>query len=803
MEFVVIGYSRSRDGCGRGVLALFGLCLLGLAFLLGTRALAAGEGENELKNSLGITLRLLPAGRYERGDPDSSRNFSKDHTEFNTAEDARPVHPVVLTRPFYLATTEVTVGQFRKFVAASGYKTTAEQTERGAVGWDPQPPADRPRQLGTFRDGGGFHWRNPGFPQTDDHPVVCVSFADAQAFCAWLSRQENAAYRLPTEAEWEYAARAGTATNFSFGDAYRGRIHELANIGNVELEKAFPDRVRRQWLVDVNRDPADKHIFTAPVGNYRANLWGLYDLYGNVWEWCADCYLDTAYAPFNRAAYQEVRKRAIDPLNLEKSPDGGDWRVIRGGSWFNTPIQCRSAVRGYYEASDSASYLGFRVVREAPPGVVAAARSRFERSEAARTSLVRLTEKLREIRDGRLTVQLRADQLSDDFFQALAELDEPVDVHLNGQGRLQKADIVRLAAAKKLTGFILSGTGPGLTDDDFAALSAHPELEQLQITGTPKLSDQLLAHLKNHSQLELLTLDGAGITDAGLQTLLPQPQLKTLYLTGTGVQGSALAHFQDSLLERFSANQLTDAGARLLPRFSRLVELSLAGSPLTGEGCAQIARLPHLQRLNLNGCRQIPDEAFAAFGALYELNSLSLMETAAGDRAINGLSRLNYLRDVRLGSPQLSDAGFQQLCGLVALESLGITEEATGLTDGALPDLWRLVNLRTLEISARGVSGSGLASLRELPRLESLVLSGPGTTDAALQHAALSASLQRLVVANQRTGGPTGITDAGLLALGAARNLKQLELGRRTEQVTDAGLEKLRGQRPNLMINRR
>ena len=790
---------RSRtvsSAWGTGVAVACFAWLIGLSFLPATLA-----AEPELKNSLRMQFRLLPAGKFEQGEADSAVGFSQDHGDFNPDNDERPVHPVVLSRPFYLAATEVTRGQFREFVQATGYKTSAEQNELGAVGWDPQPPAGQPDQISTFRDGGKFHWLSPGFEQADSHPVVCVSFSDAQAFCDWLSKKEQLTYRLPTEAEWEYAARAGTSTFFSFGNQYRGLIHQFANIGNVELERAFPDRVRRQWLVDIERDPADGHIFTAPVGSYRANPWGIHDLHGNVWEWCTDRYLDTAYVQYDRGGFQEVRRRAIDPLNEQKASSDGDWRIIRGGSWFNSPVQCRSAVRGYFEANDAACYLGFRVVREAPAEVLAAARADFERAEAARETLSRLLGGLKEVRDGRLCLRVRPEHLTDEFFAALRDLNEPVDLQLDAQGKLQAADVARLAVVKHLRGLQLNGIGPAMSDTDFAPLAGHTELEQLQITGQPKLTDRLLAHLQSCTKLDLLQLDGEGLTDPGLRTLPPQPGLKTLYLNGTAVEGLALQHLQCAPLERFAGNHMTDAGAQALSQFLRLRDVSLAASPITGQACVSLAKLYRLQRLDLTGCRQIPDEAFAALGALVDLHSLVLGETEAGDRAIEGIARLNYLREIRLGSEQLSDAGVRRLCSLVSLEHVGVQEQATRLTDAALSDLWRLPNLVSLDLAAPQFTGAGLASLRELPRLESLNLSSPSLTDAALRHAAGSGTLQRISIGNGRTGGPAGVTDAGLLALAAAKKLTQVDVVRRGTEITDAGLEQLRSLRPTLKLN--
>jgi formylglycine-generating enzyme required for sulfatase activity len=772
-----------------------------VSILVGTSIAAAAD---EVTNSVGITLRMIEAGRYERGEYDTGPGFTKDHSAFNTAEDDRPVHPVVLTRPFYLATTEVTVAQFRQFVEAAGYTTSAERNPKGAVGWDPRSPPDRERYVATFRDGDEFDWRHPGFEQADDHPVVGVSFADAQAYCEWLSTTEGGTtYRLPTEAEWEYAARAGTQSYFSFGDEYRGTIQRFANIGNVELERAFPDRVRRQWLVDIERDPADRHVFTAPVGSYEPNPWGLFDLYGNVWEWCQDRYLDTAYAPFKRPGHEQLRERAIDPLNLQRWGDVGDWRVIRGGSWFNAPIQCRSSVRGYFEAGDAACYVGFRIARDASAEQIAAARQAFERSEAARVTLIRLADRVQERRDGRLTVELsqQRTQLTDEFLAALGELDEPVDLHIDGRGELTPAQLAGLLRARHPRGLILSNIGQHVADADFSSLANHIQLELLQLTTAPRLTDGLFAHLQDLDQLERVQFDGERITDDGLRRLARSRRLKSLRISGTASRGLVLDQFQGAPLESFACDHLDDEGAQGLGKFSTLREVSIAGSPITGLGLAAIARLPRLQQLDLSRCASLRDADFAVLGSAYELGYLQLVQTEAGDQAALELSRLNNLRELQIGSGQLTDAGLRQLCRIVSLRNFQVTSEAVGVTDAGLADLWRLVNLHSLGIAAPQVTGSGLATLNELPALEWLSLQGTHIADIACEQAAKSDSLRQLFIGTWQEGGPPALSDAGLRRLAAARNLRQVDVMLKRTQVTDAGVAELRRLQPRLTVN--
>jgi formylglycine-generating enzyme required for sulfatase activity len=191
----------------------------------------------------------------------------------------------------------VTVGQFAAFVKDADYKTEAEQPGAKAT------------------------WRDPGFVQTVNDPVVCVSWNDAERFCEWLSRKEKKTYGLPTEAQWEYACRAGTTTAYSFDDP--------KDLGDYA------------WY------GRKSGMRTHPVGGKKPNPWGLYDMHGNVWEWCKD-YYDPKY-------YRTSPNK--DPQNLlEESA-----RVLRGGSWLHFPPYCYSAFRNGLAPGSRFDFCGCRV----------------------------------------------------------------------------------------------------------------------------------------------------------------------------------------------------------------------------------------------------------------------------------------------------------------------------------------------------------------------------------------------------------------------------------------------------------
>ena len=173
-------------------------------------------------------------------------------------QDEHPRHRVRITRAFYLGQYAVTVGQFKRFAHDAGYKTEAKRDGTGGWGYNPEDRKCEGRHP-------KYNWLNPGFAQTDDHPVVNVTWNDAVAFCRWLSRKEGKTYRLPTEAEWEYACRAGTTTRYCNGDD-PGALARVANVQDAKGQREFP-HVQQIMM------PRDGK-FTIPVGSLAERSWG-------------------------------------------------------------------------------------------------------------------------------------------------------------------------------------------------------------------------------------------------------------------------------------------------------------------------------------------------------------------------------------------------------------------------------------------------------------------------------------------------------------------------------------------------
>jgi len=281
------------------------------------------------RNGAGMELVEVPTGEFMMGSALSANEVHErwpgGKPEYYRGE--HPQHRVRITTPFFMGKYAVKRGEFAAFVEAAAYETDA----------------DKLGEARTWRDGKwafytGVNWRDPFFAQTDDHPVVCVTWNDAKAFCDWLSDREGVAYRLPTEAEWEYAARAGTTTIWYWGDNELG-ANGHANMAGEDEEVDWPNKFEGL---------RDGFTFTAPVGSFKANGLGLCDMVGNVQEFCADFY-DEAY-------YSQ------SPLEDPQGPQTGAEVTQRGASWIHFPRSARIASRGRHAPDYPSSNYGFRVV---------------------------------------------------------------------------------------------------------------------------------------------------------------------------------------------------------------------------------------------------------------------------------------------------------------------------------------------------------------------------------------------------------------------------------------------------------
>ncbi len=299
------------------------------------------EREPAVVNSIGMRLARIPAGEFLMGNLESSEELAHAFPAYEPERlldlsDEQPAHSVRITRPFYLGMHQVTIGQFVQFVVDAGYSVESERDGTGGWGYVPGV-ADF---VGRSPE---FSWQNPGFRQGKDHPVVNVTWDDCQAFCDWLSDREGRTYRLPTEAEWEYACRAGTTTRFHQGDDPE-TLAQVANLYDATTRPLFP-----QWEKYAIR-AADGYEFTAPVGSFRPNNFGLHDMHGNVWEWCSDWYGEDYYAQ--------------SPVNDPPGPESGDRRVRRGGSWHSWPLYMRASFRNWNTPDTRYLLVGFRVALE-------------------------------------------------------------------------------------------------------------------------------------------------------------------------------------------------------------------------------------------------------------------------------------------------------------------------------------------------------------------------------------------------------------------------------------------------------
>ncbi|MBX3207682.1 MAG: SUMF1/EgtB/PvdO family nonheme iron enzyme [Labilithrix sp.] len=303
---------RERRGLGRARRPFVGWPSAAAAFfvLLGGPGEARAGSEDDYTLDLGgalVELRRIPSGTFRQGSPATEPGRESDES----------LRDVTISRAFWLGKFPVTRAQFSRFVTETRFVTDAEKGQNGGFGWDG-------KALVQKKD---FTWRHPGFPQRDEDPVALITFGDANAFVAWASRKSGRRVRLPTEAEWEYAARAGTTTPW-YGAT---REDEALALG---------------WF------KPNATSTTHPIGQKLPNAFGLFDMGGNVYEWCRD-----VYAPYSPGD-------VLDPENTARSGNEPERRVLRGGSWLRDPKRGRSAARHRNPPGSRNADNGFRIAVE-------------------------------------------------------------------------------------------------------------------------------------------------------------------------------------------------------------------------------------------------------------------------------------------------------------------------------------------------------------------------------------------------------------------------------------------------------
>ena len=281
-----------------------------------------GERFRDCDESWCPELVVVPAGKFKMGAPEEEAGWSRNES---------PVREVEISEALAVGVYEVTRGEFGRFVRETGHSPD-DQCVMRAHG----------KQVAWRR---GRSWRNPGHHQTDRHPAVCVSWEDARKYVKWLSGKTAKGYRLLSESEWEYVARAGTWTSRYWGDD-ASRACRYGNVRDRALEDAFG--------VSRTHECSDGHAHTSTVGSYEKNGFRLHDVLGNVAEWVADCW---------HGSYRFGGPPRDGRAWLEEGGGDCSLRVLRGGSWYDDPKNVRSADRDSYYPSDRHDDVGFRVAR--------------------------------------------------------------------------------------------------------------------------------------------------------------------------------------------------------------------------------------------------------------------------------------------------------------------------------------------------------------------------------------------------------------------------------------------------------
>jgi len=716
----------------------------------------------EATDSIGMKFRFIPPGEFIMGSPE---NESSRH-----ASEAR--HEITISKSFYLGAHPVTVAQFGAFVKESGYKNESE-IDHGA--WTVSPSG--------WKHDSEANWQKPGFEQTDDCPAVCVSWYDAQAFCSWLSRKEGKQYTLPTEAQWEYACRAGSQSAFSFGDD-RNQLQEYA------------------WAAQNAR------WRTHPVGQKTPNTWGLFDLHGNVRNWIADWYAEDYFR--NSPKY--------DPAG----PAGGTNRTVRGGSWYAIAETCRSAYRQGTDPTTSWTTDGFRIVLIIDPGPILAP-GPFTDADVKRISTLPAAEQVEEVRkelmrrnpgfDGKMETKIEdgvvtefrivTDKVTDiapiRVFNALRLLDLS-GTFTTGEVKGQLHDLTPLQGMNLEALIQLDLVHTNVTDAAMVYFKGCKNLQSLRFWNT-KLTDAGLANFKECKNLIEINLANTKITDSGLANFKECKKLITIDLSYTRVSDVGLIHFKDCLKLGYlylRGTKVSDAG------LAHLKGIPLAVLTIDDTG---VTELTPLHGMPLEHIRLTPKNITPGLDILRTMKSLktigidwrqSWSAAEFWERYDKGEFAQATFPDRTAAEYVLSIGGVIKLNGEdkeikdvadlphEVFELIGVWLQGKKLvTDAGLAKFKDCKNLTNLNLSDTQVSDAGLANFKDCKNLEGLALDRTGVSDRGLAIFKDCKDLKRLFLPG------TNVSDEGLAHIKDCKKLTVLHLD--FTQISDAGLSDLAG----------
>jgi len=719
---------------------------------------------------LGMEMVWVGPGKSTMGSPQS---------DADRYDNERP-HDVTLTQGFWLGRYEVTTGDFKRFVEATGHRAHSEMANA----------------LYNSVTGEGIHgknWRNI-FDGDSSKPVIGISKYDAYSFCQWLTEREHKAGRLPeayiftlpTEAQWEYACRAGSSTRFSFGDNH-DLLYRYAN---------YADRT----IKGKDRDHDDGYRYAAPVGSFRPNQWGFYDMHGNVYELCADTYW---------GEYQDGV--AIDPLG----PSGArrDVYLVRGGAWSSAPRDTRSAVRRAVPAKDSYCDVGFRIVLRRKYSAILFTLtgvnrdwSLLRKGNTSRISYKRLSSE--EI----FNVIHFPDRRSLGFPKARIREEKMlwVDLPVRASGRLEVPEGVEVKLHVNKVNI--------KSDVDLAPLeSLKPDdLQAIEISGE-KMGSAALRHIANLTGLREVEIDSRRVRDSGLRHLSGLMHLEELDLSGTKVRGPGLDYLNRyNRLHRLalSGTKLNNEGLEHLTRFKQLRVLKLDSTGIGEDGSHgylnPLSRLKELRELDLSHT-PVSNPELVHLSKLRNLEYLRLEDTPITSAGLNYLSNLRNLKGLDLRKTEVDNDGLAYLSKLTNMERLSVGEmwvpphdsyddsgriswdEGKGLiTDEGLRHLSEMKNLHSLTIDKTNITGKGFSYLTGLKDLRYLWLKDSSVNDAGLAHIARLKGLEVVDISGNM------VTDAGLNHLLSMPNLKEVVvIG---TQVTKRGAGNFMGQRKDVEV---